>query len=61
MNNAPQSLSYLVVIQNQFLANLGEALTMVIVVVILYYSKELDTFKHLTARASSARSQSACP
>ena len=50
MNNASQSLSYFVVIQNQFLANLGQVLTMVIVVVILYYSKELDTFKHLTAR-----------
>ena len=51
MNNASQSLSYLVVIQNQFLANLGQVLAMVIVVVILYYSKELDIFdKHLTAR-----------
>ena len=51
MNNASQSLSYFVAIQNQFLANLGQVLTMVIVVVILYYSKELDTFdKHLTAR-----------
>ena len=51
MNNASQSLSYFVAIQNQFLANLGQVLAMVIVVVILYYSKELDTFdKHLTAR-----------
>ena len=51
MNNASQSLSYFVAIQNQFLANLGQVLAMVIVVVILYYSKELDIFdKHLTAR-----------
>jgi membrane protease YdiL (CAAX protease family) len=50
MNNASQSLSYFVVIQNQFLANLGQVLAMVIVVAILYYSKELDTFKHLTVR-----------
>jgi len=51
MNNASQSLSYFVAIQNQFLANLGQVLVMVIVVVILYYSKELDIFdKHLTAR-----------
>jgi hypothetical protein len=44
MNNSAASFSYFVVIQNQVLANLGLTLTMIIVVVILHYKKELDIF-----------------
>jgi hypothetical protein len=44
MNNAARSLSYFVVVQNQLLANLGQVLAMVIVVAVLYATKELGTF-----------------
>ncbi|MGE5264152.1 MAG: CPBP family intramembrane glutamic endopeptidase [Acidobacteriota bacterium] len=44
MNNSTASFSYFAVIQNQVLANLGLTLTMMIVVAILYYKKELDIF-----------------
>lgn len=53
MNNSAQSLSYFAVIQNQVLANIGLTLTMIIVVAILYYKKELDIFaKHLALNGS---------
>lgn len=45
MNNSAASLSYFAVIQNQILANIGLALTMIIVVVVLYFKKELNTFQ----------------
>jgi len=45
MNNSGSSFSYFAVLQNQFLANIGLALTMLIVVVILYYKNELRAFK----------------
>lgn len=44
LNNSASSFSYFAVIQNQILANLGLTLTMLIVVAILYYKKELDIF-----------------
>jgi membrane protease YdiL (CAAX protease family) len=44
LNNAAISLSYFVIVQNQLLANLGTTLTMIIVIGILYYKKELDIF-----------------
>jgi membrane protease YdiL (CAAX protease family) len=45
MNNAAASFSYLVTIENQILANLGLALTMLIVVVVLYVRDALRVFK----------------
>ena len=45
MNNSASAFSYFAVIQNQLLANLGLTLTMLIVVAILYYKKELKAFK----------------
>ncbi len=45
MNNAAASFSYFAVLQNQFLANIGLALTLLIVVAILYYKNEFKTFK----------------
>ena len=45
MNNAAASLSYFVSIQNQLLANFGLALTMLIVIAILYLRRELNIFK----------------
>jgi len=44
MNNSASSFSYFAVVQNQILANIGLALTMTIVVLILYFKKELDVF-----------------
>ncbi len=44
MNNAAQSLSYFVVLQDQFMANVGQNLALVIVFAILYYRKEFDIF-----------------
>lgn len=53
MNNANQSFSYLAVIQNQLLANLGLVLAMVIVVAVLYATKELDVFgKYFAGKGS---------
>ncbi|MDH4138655.1 MAG: CPBP family intramembrane metalloprotease, partial [Anaerolineae bacterium] len=44
MNNSAASFSYFAVIQNQVLANLGLTLTMIVVIAILYFKKELDAF-----------------
>jgi membrane protease YdiL (CAAX protease family) len=44
MNNSAASFSYFVIIQNQILANIGLALTMIIVVAVLYFRKELGVF-----------------
>ena len=44
MNNSASSFSYFAVVQNQILANIGLTLTMTIVVLILYFKKELDVF-----------------
>jgi membrane protease YdiL (CAAX protease family) len=45
MNNSAASFSYYVIIENQVLANLGLTLTMMIVVIILYFSGEYKKFK----------------
>jgi len=47
MNNASASLSYLFVVQNQFLANLGMVLVMMAVVGALYATGQLRIFKTL--------------
>lgn len=52
LNNAAASFSYLVTIQNQLLANIGLMLTMLIVVAVLYFSKELGIFKTYFKNAS---------
>ncbi len=44
LNNSASSFSYFAVVQNQILANVGLALTMMIVVAFLYFRKELDVF-----------------
>ena len=44
LNNSAMSFSYFTILQNQVLANLGLALTMMIVVSILYGTKELSIF-----------------
>jgi len=44
MNNSASAFSYFAVVQNQLLANLGLALTMLIVVAALYFKKELKVF-----------------
>ncbi len=45
LNNSASSFSYFAVIQHQILANVGLALTMIIVVAILHFMKELDVFQ----------------
>jgi CAAX protease family protein len=45
MNNSAASFSYFAVVQHQILTNVGLALTMIIVVAILYFTKELDVFQ----------------
>ena len=50
MNNSASSFSYFAVIQNQLLANIGLALTMIIVVGVLYFKKELDVFQILSTQ-----------
>jgi membrane protease YdiL (CAAX protease family) len=45
MNNSAASFSYFAIIQNQILANIGLALTMIIVVAVLFFKKELDVFQ----------------
>jgi len=44
MNNAAASISYFAIINNQLLANIGLTITMLVVVAILYYKKELSVF-----------------
>lgn len=44
LNNAARSLGYFVVVRNQLMANAGLALTMLLVVVVLYLTKETDVF-----------------
>ena len=47
MNNSAASFSYFVVVRNQMLANLGLTLTMVLVVALLFYRKELAVFRSI--------------
>lgn len=42
LDNAARSLSYFVVLQNQFTGNLALNLTMVIVLIVLYFTRELN-------------------
>jgi len=44
LNNSASSFSYFAVVRNQIVANIGLALTMIIVIAILYFSKELEIF-----------------
>ena len=44
MNNSASAFSYFAVVQNQLLANLGLALTMLVAVATLYFKKELKAF-----------------
>jgi hypothetical protein len=44
MNNVAASVSYFAILKNQLIANIGLTLTMLIVVAILYYKKELSIF-----------------
>jgi len=45
LNNSARSFSYYVEIKNQLLANFGLAITMVIVVLLLYFTKQTIVFK----------------
>lgn len=45
MNNSAASFSYITVLQNQALANFGLTLTMLIVIAVLFYRKELGVFE----------------
>ncbi len=59
LNNSASSFSYFAVVQNQVLANIGLALTMLLVIAVLYFSKELDVFPkyfHGDDQADNARS-----
>ena len=50
MNNSAASFSYFAIVQHQVLANLGLTLTMIIVIAVLYYRKELNIFAEYFAR-----------
>ncbi len=45
LNNSAASLSYFALIQDQLLANIGLALTMIIVVAVLCFTKELGVYQ----------------
>lgn len=49
MNNSAASFSYITVLENQAMANFGLTLTMLIVVAVLYYRKELGVFREYFA------------
>ncbi len=57
MNNSAASFSYITVLENQVLANMGLVLSMLIVVALLYYRKELGVFKVYFAQESSRLSE----
>lgn len=44
LNNSARSLAYVVVVRNQLMANAGLAMTMLLVVGVLYFTKELEVF-----------------
>lgn len=54
MNNASMSLSYFVIVRDQFLANIGTTLVMLLIVVILHLRKEFDVFPHYFKATYSA-------
>lgn len=45
LNNSARSFSYFIILKDQLTANVGLAITMVLVVLVLYYMKELRVFK----------------
>ncbi len=49
MNNAAASFSYFVTVENQLLANMGLTMTMIIVVAVLYFRKEITVFERYFA------------
>lgn len=55
MNNSAASLSYITVLQNQALANFGLTLTMLIVVAVLYFRKELGVFEEYFGAGGAAK------
>jgi membrane protease YdiL (CAAX protease family) len=57
MNNSAASFSYITVLENQVLGNMGLVLSMLIVVALLYYRKELGVFKEYFAQESSRLSE----
>jgi len=46
LNNVARSFSYFVIVQNQIMANIGLTITMLIAVVVIYFSKEGQVFKN---------------
>lgn len=54
MNNTAASFSYLVIVKNQFLANFGLMLAMILVVVVLYCIGEFRVFNNYLTRESSS-------
>jgi uncharacterized protein len=46
LDNVARSFSYFVIVQNQIMANLGLTITMLLVVAIIYYSKEWQVFRN---------------
>jgi membrane protease YdiL (CAAX protease family) len=46
LDNVARSFAYFIVLQNQFTANIGLAITMLIVVAVLYFSKEWRVFEN---------------
>jgi hypothetical protein len=50
VSNASRSFAYFIVLQDQLLANLELVLPMVLVVAVLYWTKELDIFKEYFGR-----------
>ncbi|MFC1700851.1 CPBP family intramembrane glutamic endopeptidase [Patescibacteria group bacterium] len=52
-NNSAAAFSYFVIVENQMLANVGLMITMLIVIGVLYYSKELKVFKDYFQKINS--------
>jgi membrane protease YdiL (CAAX protease family) len=44
MNNAAASISYFIIIENQVLANVGLTISMIIIIIIMYFSNALTIF-----------------
>jgi membrane protease YdiL (CAAX protease family) len=60
MNNSAASFSYFALIQNQILANVGLTLTMIVVVSVLYFKKELDIFQMLSTQGRGLTQRATC-
>jgi len=46
LDNVARSFGYFVIVQNQIMANLGLTITMLLVVAVIYFSKEWQVFKN---------------